>query len=41
MMSVACSPCGYERIEDCVNDHLCMRLITPEAVLAQIVALID
>jgi len=36
MMSVACSPCGYERIQDCVADHLCMRMITPAAVLGQV-----
>ena len=36
MASVACSPCGYERIGDCVNDHLCMRLLTPELVAKQI-----
>jgi ADP-heptose:LPS heptosyltransferase len=40
MVSVACSPCGYERIEHCVNDHLCMRLITPAKVMAQIDAML-
>jgi ADP-heptose:LPS heptosyltransferase len=32
---VACSPCGYERLELCPHDHLCMKLIEPETVLAQ------
>jgi ADP-heptose:LPS heptosyltransferase len=41
MMSVACSPCGYERVEDCGNGHLCMRLITPEIVLAQVARLLS
>jgi len=36
MMGVACSPCGFERVEDCRHDHLCMKLITPEAVMAQV-----
>lgn len=36
MMSVACSPCGLERVEACGNGHLCMRLLTPEIVMAQI-----
>ncbi len=41
MVSVACSPCGYERIADCVNDHLCMRLITPEAIVGQVEAMLS
>lgn len=36
MAEVACSPCGHDRIEDCSYEHLCMRLITPEIVLAQV-----
>jgi ADP-heptose:LPS heptosyltransferase len=40
MASVPCSPCGYERLEDCTNDHLCMRLITPQAVIDQAVRLL-
>jgi hypothetical protein len=32
MASVPCSPCGYERMRDCPNEHLCMHLITPEQV---------
>ncbi|MFL5267064.1 MAG: glycosyltransferase family 9 protein, partial [Stellaceae bacterium] len=30
---VSCSPCGYEKLELCPNDHLCMSLIEPEVVL--------
>jgi ADP-heptose:LPS heptosyltransferase len=30
---VSCSPCGYEKLELCPHDHLCMSLIEPEAVL--------
>ena len=41
MASVACSPCGFERLEDCGNDHACMRLITPRAVLDQATALLS
>jgi heptosyltransferase-2 len=35
MRSVPCSPCGYERVEDCGNQHACMRLLTPQAAAAQ------
>ena len=30
---VSCSPCGYEKLELCPNDHLCMTLIEPEMVM--------
>jgi ADP-heptose:LPS heptosyltransferase len=33
MAEVACSPCGHDRLNDCPNEHLCMRLITPDIVL--------
>jgi ADP-heptose:LPS heptosyltransferase len=36
MMDVQCSPCGWERIEECNNDHRCMQMITPELVLVQV-----
>jgi ADP-heptose:LPS heptosyltransferase len=32
---VSCSHCGYEKLELCPNDHLCMSLIEPEVVLQQ------
>jgi ADP-heptose:LPS heptosyltransferase len=41
MAEVACSPCGYDRLEDCPHDHLCMTLITPEVVLARVKAMIE
>jgi ADP-heptose:LPS heptosyltransferase len=40
MMGVACSPCGFERIEDCGHGHACMTLITPEMVVAQVAHLL-
>lgn len=30
---VSCSPCGYEKLELCPHDHLCMTLIEPETVI--------
>ena len=36
MMDVQCSPCGWERIEDCSNEHRCMQMITPELVVNQV-----
>jgi ADP-heptose:LPS heptosyltransferase len=33
--AVSCSPCGYERLELCPHDHLCMTLIEPKTVLDQ------
>ncbi len=36
MAYVECSPCGYEAIEDCPNDHICMKLITPDDVLRHV-----
>ncbi len=35
-MDVPCSPCGFERLEDCKHDHRCMRLISPGTVLAEV-----
>jgi heptosyltransferase-2 len=35
-MDVPCSPCGFERLEDCTHDHRCMRLISPESVFAEV-----
>lgn len=36
MAYVECSPCGHEAIEDCPNDHICMKLITPGDVLRHV-----
>jgi ADP-heptose:LPS heptosyltransferase len=38
--AVSCSPCGYERLELCPHDHLCMTLIEPETVLDQALAML-
>jgi len=35
MAVVPCSPCGFDRLEECENDHACMRGLLPETVLAQ------
>ncbi len=35
-MDVPCSPCGFERLEDCKHDHRCMRLISPASVFAEV-----
>lgn len=37
---VPCSPCGHDKLEECTNDHLCMRLITPDAVAAEAVSML-
>jgi ADP-heptose:LPS heptosyltransferase len=39
--AVSCSPCGYERLELCPHDHLCMTLIEPEAVLDQALEMLE
>jgi len=35
MAIVPCSPCGHDKLERCVNDHLCMKLIAPENIADQ------
>ena len=40
MAAVTCSPCGFESVRDCPRDHLCMKMITPEMVLANALELI-
>jgi hypothetical protein len=32
MAAVPCSPCGYDKIEECPRDQWCMKLIEPEMV---------
>jgi len=32
MALVPCSPCGYDKLEECPNDHQCMRQIAPETI---------
>jgi ADP-heptose:LPS heptosyltransferase len=41
MALVACSPCGYDKIEECPNDHLCMKQIAPETVADQAIAMLS
>ena len=33
---VPCSPCGYDKLEQCTNDHRCMKLISPERVFDEV-----
>jgi len=40
MAMVSCSPCGYDRMERCPNDHQCMKQIEPETVADQAIALL-
>ena len=40
MAAVSCSPCGYERLELCPHDHLCMRLIEPEIIFNHALAML-
>jgi ADP-heptose:LPS heptosyltransferase len=32
MALVSCSPCGYDKLEECPNDHLCIKQIAPEKI---------
>jgi ADP-heptose:LPS heptosyltransferase len=41
MALVPCSPCGYDKIEKCPNDHLCMKQIAPETVADQAIAMLS
>jgi ADP-heptose:LPS heptosyltransferase/SAM-dependent methyltransferase len=38
--AVSCSPCGYERLELCPHDHRCMKLIEPEDIFRDAVAML-
>jgi ADP-heptose:LPS heptosyltransferase len=38
---VPCSPCGYDKVEECPNDHLCMKQIAPETVADQAIAMLS
>ncbi len=40
MALVPCSPCGYDKFEECPNDHLCMKQIAPETIADQAVAIL-
>ena len=41
MALVPCSPCGYDKIEECPNDHLCMKQIVPETIADQAIAMLS
>ena len=32
MAMVPCSPCGHDRLERCINAHMCMKQIAPESI---------
>ena len=32
MALVPCSPCGYDKLDECPNDHQCMKQIAPETI---------
>ncbi len=41
MALVPCSPCGYDKLEECPNDHLCMKQIVPETIADQAIAMLS
>jgi ADP-heptose:LPS heptosyltransferase len=41
MALVPCSPCGYDKLEECPNDHLCMKQIAPETIADQAIAMLS
>ncbi len=41
MAVVPCSPCGYDKLEECPNDHLCMKQIAPETIADQATAMLS
>jgi ADP-heptose:LPS heptosyltransferase len=41
MALVPCSPCGYDKIERCPNDHLCMKQIAPETIAEQAITILS
>jgi glycosyltransferase involved in cell wall biosynthesis len=41
MALVPCSPCGYDQLEKCPNDHLCMKQIAPETIADQAIAMLS
>jgi hypothetical protein len=36
-----CSACGYDKLEECPNDHLCMKQIAPETIADQAIAMLS
>jgi ADP-heptose:LPS heptosyltransferase len=41
MALVPCSPCGYDKLAECPNDHLCIKQIAPETVADQAIAMLS
>jgi ADP-heptose:LPS heptosyltransferase len=41
MALLPCSPCGYDKLEECPNDHLCMKQIAPETIADQAIAMLS
>jgi ADP-heptose:LPS heptosyltransferase len=41
MALVPCSPCGYDKLEECPNDHLCMKQIVPETIADQAIGILS
>jgi ADP-heptose:LPS heptosyltransferase len=41
MSVVPCSPCGYDRLDECPNEHRCMEGLAPETVFTQAAALLS
>jgi ADP-heptose:LPS heptosyltransferase len=40
MALVPCSPCGYDKLEECPHDHLCMKQIAPETIADRAIAML-
>src|SRR5262249_12690545 len=40
MALVACSPCGFDKLDECPNDHLCMKQIAPETIADQVLEML-
>jgi ADP-heptose:LPS heptosyltransferase len=41
MALVACSPCGFDKLDECPNDHQCMKQIAPETIADRAVAILS
>ncbi len=40
MAQTPCSPCGFDILEECRHQHICVKLITPELVLTHALAML-
>lgn len=41
MALVPCSPCGYDKLHECPNDHLCMKQIAPDTIFEEAAAVLS